>query len=191
MEDIVAKFAERYNRLPTERDPDYLEMLRMSKYRVLAFPDFKPGKCANCGCAKNDGSRKYVDFGLEIDWYGMVYLCTLCLTDIAKNAGLFDEQDKKIEEITAAALKLSDLQEQGTTLHDNVVKAFTEFKDYYAGLHPTGDNSSPDNSSDMGAGETVDPEPKSDNSESKSTKSTNGTGRKNVPSLADLIERNT
>lgn len=40
-----------------------------------------PGKCSICGGMKYDG-RKWIDFGLSIDWYGVVYLCTFCFEEI-------------------------------------------------------------------------------------------------------------
>lgn len=37
----------------------------------------QPGKCISCG--SGDKSRRYADFGLDIEFYGVVYLCELCL----------------------------------------------------------------------------------------------------------------
>lgn len=36
-----------------------------------------PGKCVSCG--SGDKSRRYADFGLDLEFYGTVYLCELCL----------------------------------------------------------------------------------------------------------------
>lgn len=186
--DLVDKFVAKYGRLPTEIDSDYLEMLNMSKYRILAVPMFKPGKCGNCGASKNDG-RQYIDFGLEVDWYGTVYLCTDCLKDIAVNAGLFKEQEEKMLALMVENERLIALKEQGENLHETVTKTFEEFKEYYASLHSLGDNSPPDSPTSVGTEETVNSEPEPNNSKSRASKSSNGSGRSNVPSLADLINK--
>lgn len=183
---LVDRFIAKYGRLPTELDPDYLEMLRMSKYRILDVPDKQPGKCDNCGASKRDG-RKYVDFGLQVDWHGAVHLCTDCLKDISGAAGLFDELEAKLELLLSENERLSSLQNQGVELHETVVRTFKEFEDFYAGLHSISDNSSPDSSPDVVVDETPPSESGSAKTESTTTKPINGTGRKNVRSLTDLL----
>lgn len=42
-----------------------------------------PAKCAICG----SGTKKVVDFGLDIEFYGVVYLCEECVGTIAMVAG--------------------------------------------------------------------------------------------------------
>lgn len=39
-----------------------------------------PGKCAGCGKFSNDD---FLDFGLEVEFYGVVYLCRECLVEAA------------------------------------------------------------------------------------------------------------
>lgn len=186
MTSLVDRFIAKYGRLPTELDPDYLEMLRMSKYRILDVPDAQPGKCDNCGASKRDG-RKYIDFGLHVDWHGAVHLCTDCLKDIASEAGLFSELEAKLKLLLAEQEKLDSLRNQGVELHEIVVKTFKEFEDFYAGLHSVSNNSSPDSSSNVVIDETSSSGSGSAKTESTTTKSTNGTGRKNVRSLTDLL----
>lgn len=44
-----------------------------------------PGKCAGCG---GFTGRHFVDFGLELDFYGVVYLCLeYCFTEVANQIG--------------------------------------------------------------------------------------------------------
>lgn len=43
-----------------------------------------PGKCAGCGKFSNDD---FLDFGLELEFYGVVYLCRDCLTEAAMTFG--------------------------------------------------------------------------------------------------------
>lgn len=183
---MLDRFVAKFGRLPTEYDPDYLEMLAMSKYRILAIPDVKPHKCANCGSTKID-DRKYVDFGLEVDWYGAVMLCTHCLKDIANTAGLFTKLEMKILDLELKNKDIQQLQEQGARLHENVAKLGEEFKNYYVSLYSLGDDPSPDNSSNMES----DPpavEQSTDITESATTKSSASSGRKNISKLAELLE---
>lgn len=58
-----------------------------SRFRLLDVAIKKPGTCLVC---KSDGSdeRQFVDFGKTVDWYGVVYVCTFCLSEVAKLLGL-------------------------------------------------------------------------------------------------------
>jgi hypothetical protein len=192
--DLIDKFVHKYGRLPTERDPDYLEMLRMSKYRILAVPDFKPAKCANCGSTKNDG-RNYIDFGLEVDWYGIVYICGECLKDIAREMGLFTEYEKQLELRMLEIELLKNKIEQGVELPDKLVKAWEEFKEYYASLQLAGGNgpdsippSNHDNSVVQESNETESDKSGINEAKPRAAKSTSGSRSKNIRSLADLLD---
>jgi hypothetical protein len=50
---------------------------------TLDFPEKPPGKCSLCGANHRRDGRQYFDFGLSVPRYGVVYLCTVCLTEIA------------------------------------------------------------------------------------------------------------
>jgi hypothetical protein len=192
---LFDRFVQKHGRLPTEYDPDYLEMLRMSKYRILPVPDVNPAKCANCGSCKNDG-RGYVDFGLQVDWYGVVYLCTECLRDIAEKAGLFRALELKIvqleEEVKHRAVDKLTLKNFEAT----VLRTFEEVRERFVDLHSTGDDigtsnnasvdSPQDESSKSGTDST---EPGTETANSGTTKQTSGSGRKDVLELADLLKQ--
>jgi hypothetical protein len=190
------KFVQMYGRMPTEFDKDYLELLRMGKYRILDVPDVKVTNCANCGSTKNDG-RKYIDFGLNLDWHGCVFLCGLCLKDTAQAMGLFDhwiDLARQAEERAEAAEALLAKREN---LYELVVKTHEELKDFYGSLHSLGIHpdsaplisvepyketpGGPDASSD----EPVINEPKP-----RVVKSAASSGRPNISSLADLLKDN-
>ncbi len=191
---LVDRFHQRYGRVPTEIDPDYLEMLRMSKYRIYDFPPVQPSKCANCGSSKVDG-RKYVDIDLQVDWYGVVYFCTLCLHDIADKAGLYDELSAEIERANNTALKLSTLAEQGKRLRVELQDVFGEVKEYLGIIdhYITNDDSTPDSGSSMGVNkestesQSVGTESTTESSKSRASKSTTSSRSKNVPNLAELL----
>lgn len=185
--ELYNRFVERYSRLPTENDPDYLEMLRMTKYRILATPNTQPGKCSNCGASKDDG-RKYCDFGLLVDWYGTVHLCGLCVKDIAESMGLFDDMKMKLAEAEDAKLKLEDLQEQGRQLHETVIKTQKELEEFYVGIHPTSTDPSSDPDVSLVTNETESDESGTTKSKSRAIKSSDGSGRENIPSLTDILK---
>jgi hypothetical protein len=185
MMSVFDAFVLKYSRLPTEYDPDYLEMLAMSKYRILAVPDVSPGKCANCGSSKNDG-RGYIDFGLHIDWYGGVFFCGECLKDIAVNFGLFTDINQKLLDSVVKEETISRLQENGEQLYTKVLTLFKEFEEHYASLSTIRDSGSSNTTTDVGSSETA-IEPKPDETKSGVTKSTTGSRSKNVRSLTDLI----
>lgn len=46
---------------------------------VEGAPPCLPGKCSICGNTGEAG-RKFLDIGLELDFYGVVYFCNLCLS---------------------------------------------------------------------------------------------------------------
>lgn len=135
----MERFIHVHGRLPTEKDPDYLEMLRMSKYRILQIPDMNMAKCANCGSAKNDG-RKYIDFGLYIEWYGTVFLCTLCIKDIAMNAGLFEPLEQEVEKLKFSKIK----EEEKEELKKAVLHTLEEVNAQFVNLYSSPDDSSSD-----------------------------------------------
>jgi hypothetical protein len=182
------KFIELYNgRLPTERDPNYLELLRMSKYRILAIPDVKPTKCANCGSTKADG-RQYIDFGLDVDWFGTVFLCGFCLKDIAQAMGLFSDSEEKLKAAIDDKVSLLSLQTQGDRLYDKFTELIKEFETYYASLHSVRDDPSTTASDSVVGNETAADREGSAKTKPRTTKPTSSSGSKNLPSLADLLK---
>lgn len=191
--DLVDRFIHKYGRLPTEFDPDYLEMLRMSKYRIVAVPDFKPGKCANCGSSKNDG-REYIDFGLEVDWYGIVFICGTCLIDVANHMGLFNQLRDQLSRVTDSLLNVEKKNFQGVDLRDSFLKIFKEVQDYFAQLPAIRDVPVVDSNDNVDKPAAIETEPTiatiksaADAAKSGTTKSATGSRPKNLPSLAELL----
>lgn len=68
------------------------ELSPNSRFTISDNPDVLPGKCAVCGSSGGD-SRKFVDFGIQLDVYGAVYFCTDCVIELSQAIG-FVEQDK-------------------------------------------------------------------------------------------------
>ncbi len=80
------------------------------RFRISDAPNALPGKCAVCGYAASGDTnqpldhRKYVDFGLDIDYYGTVYFCTDCVNELAKQLGYLLPEDA--DEIAAENVAL-------------------------------------------------------------------------------------
>lgn len=179
-----------YNgKLPTETDPDYLELLRMSKYRIKEIPDFSPGKCANCGSAKEDG-RKYIDFGLMVDWYGTVFLCGYCVKNIATEMLLFQPLINEIGKLKHELLNLRLLQQKGEDLEDKILHTFKEVKEYFESLHSnlpaTSDSSSVGNVTSM-VDEEATAESVPDETKQRSSKPSTSSRPSSVPGLKQLL----
>lgn len=179
---LMERFINVYGRLPTEKDPDYLEMLRMSKYRILQVPDLNLAKCANCGSAKNDG-RKYIDFGLYVEWYGTVFLCTLCIKDIAMNAGLFDELEHRVEELKFSKIK----DEEKEELKKAVLHTLEEVKTQFVSLHSSPDGSGSNSSSSVVFSENESTKSGVTKTEQGIIKPTSSSGSKNLSRLTELL----
>lgn len=63
-----------------------------SRFTILNSPIKKPGVCALCTSPGGDG-RQFVDFGKSVEWYGVVYFCTFCVSEAARLLGLAPKSD--------------------------------------------------------------------------------------------------
>jgi len=62
--------------------------IAQSRFQVLEQPLSAPAKCAFCGIGHNDeGRRLFIDTSLDLDFYGVVYMCSTCLNEIAESLG--------------------------------------------------------------------------------------------------------
>lgn len=99
--------------------------------QIVEYPMLPPGKCLECGSGGRD--RKYADTGLSVEFYGVVYLCELCLADWASKFGLGQVSDLH-ETINSLTLRLEKVEDERDSLL-GVVRAFdypnsTDFKQY-------------------------------------------------------------
>lgn len=68
-------------------EPGSLSSTLNSRFRLLDRPLAIPGKCVICGAV----DRPVIDTRWNIDYYGAVYFCVNCLTEVATNMlGLVD-----------------------------------------------------------------------------------------------------
>lgn len=65
-----------------------LEVNVSGRFHVLDQPYSAPSKCAFCGLGhNNDGEVRFIDTTLDLDFYGVVYICSNCLNEIAESLG--------------------------------------------------------------------------------------------------------
>lgn len=57
------------------------------RVQVQPLPNALPGKCSLCGASDNVDGREYIDIGFELDFYGVIYFCTHCMSEIAAAIG--------------------------------------------------------------------------------------------------------
>lgn len=58
------------------------------RFKVLDQPYSLPSKCAFCSLGHNqDGKVTFIDTTLDLDFYGVVYICSNCLTEISNSLG--------------------------------------------------------------------------------------------------------
>lgn len=48
---------------------------------ITGTPPCSPGTCVVCG-TPGDSDSKFVDFGFDIDFYGVVYFCEVCIKEV-------------------------------------------------------------------------------------------------------------
>jgi hypothetical protein len=69
-----------------------VDRFQLLEHNNLVFPH----KCAICGGFSDAEGRKFVDLGLEIDFFGRIYICTICFPSAAELVGYIpvEEFDK-------------------------------------------------------------------------------------------------
>lgn len=67
-----------------------------SRFTIMDSPIKKPGVCALCTSPGGDG-RQFVDFGKSVEWYGVVYFCTFCISEAAKLLGFVSPEEVKVK----------------------------------------------------------------------------------------------
>jgi hypothetical protein len=88
------------------------------RIQVLANPIALPGKCVICGASDNDDGRKYIDIGFELDFYGVFYFCTHCMSEMAASLGYISPSLFKVveEENLEASNKIRELEAENVKL---------------------------------------------------------------------------
>lgn len=153
--------------------------LESSRIKILDAPILNPGTCALCGASRND-DRKYVDFGLTVDYIGVIYFCTFCMTELANRIGcLMPEQTQKLEdELNVARQTILDFQKDKAALDDAVSTLRSTGLFSGTDLSPITNSANPPVAEPGTVQDTVRTEQKSTRS-SKSTKQSNSEQRSN------------
>lgn len=92
-----------------------------SKVQILEAPRLLPGTCMLCGTSRTD-DRQYIDIGKDIQFVGVIYFCTFCMTEIANALGcLMPEQTAQLEnELDAARQRILEFETKDRTLNDAI-----------------------------------------------------------------------
>lgn len=73
------------------------------RFRVLERPSVAPGKCGVCGAV----DKPVIDFGFDLDYYGVVYFCIECICEAASLLGMVPNN-----ELVTAQLVQQDLADR-------------------------------------------------------------------------------
>lgn len=60
------------------------------RVQLLLTPAALPGNCVICGSVGGDG-RRFIDFGWQQDFYGAIYFCEMCITEVMDALGFVRE----------------------------------------------------------------------------------------------------
>jgi hypothetical protein len=88
-----------------------------SRFKITNVAVMNPGVCFVCGSSGGD-SRQFVDYGKTIDFYGVVYVCTFCIAEVAKLLGFLNRKpfEEEIDQLQNGCiqrdLEIDNLQEQ-------------------------------------------------------------------------------
>jgi hypothetical protein len=96
----------------------------VSHVQLVDTPLQSPGTCVLCGVAGpcSDG-RKFVDFGLQIEFYGAVVFCTSCIGSVATVAGFISSVEHEAMKLWATGFtkEQEKLKEENRILKDALV----------------------------------------------------------------------
>jgi hypothetical protein len=94
--------------------------LLQSRFQLLPRPAASPGKCSVCGVV----NREVIDFGLDIEFYGAVVICTECMISASARLNLVP-----VAEVLILREKLAHVSKAAQTvqsLFDDCVVDFIE-----------------------------------------------------------------
>lgn len=80
----------------------------VDRFQVLSVNELTfPHKCGTCGSFSGDNGKQYIDFGLFVEYYGNVYICTECFYGAIKSITSPNDQSKaRVRELQAVVTTL-------------------------------------------------------------------------------------
>lgn len=112
----------------SESSPSNIQTLN-SRFKLLPRPVAIPGKCVVCGAV----DRPVVDTGWSIDYYGVVYFCVFCLTEVAGVIGMVDSKLLEAAEMDSARQFDAYIQDNGLKVITN--EQYLSWADTVSRLH--------------------------------------------------------
>lgn len=63
--------------------PIPLDLQGSNKVQITRTPQVAPHACCNCGFGGEQEGRYFIDFGIDIEYYGTILICTECFGEVA------------------------------------------------------------------------------------------------------------
>lgn len=122
-----------------------LDQQGSNKVQITASPQVAPHKCINCGFSGMAENRYFIDFGVDIEYYGTLLLCSDCFGETANILGWITPKrasaySEVIDRLTDEVVALRTIED----LYDTIVAAVRPV----LGFHDTINNLPPDADSD-------------------------------------------
>lgn len=97
----------------------------MGRYQILEPGQMAlPAKCISCGSNTSEapGFKKYLDLGIDVEFYGVLYLCSECFASVALDVGYVQLQEviASDERYVEAAVKIQDLEARNEALRSGM-----------------------------------------------------------------------
>ena len=92
----------------------------VDRFQVLSHNELKfPHRCATCASFSGDNGREFIDFGLFVEFYGSVYICTECFLGAVDSIKPRRRQmyDARVNELQAVVMTLI---KENRTLRDGI-----------------------------------------------------------------------
>lgn len=108
--------------VPTLPRPLLTGLSLLSKFTVSDHPEALPNKCAGCGIGHGEPGRRFIDLALDVDYYGVVYLCTICFHEVANILGYasYMQQVSIVDSFHKLIETCSSLKEENELLRSTV-----------------------------------------------------------------------
>lgn len=98
----------------------------VDRFQVLSYNELTyPHKCGTCGSFSGDNGKQYIDFGLFVEFYGNVYICTECFFGAIQSSKqlsswFMDKIDESVVRIRELQAVVTTLINENRTLRDGL-----------------------------------------------------------------------